>query len=69
MNAYEDPSNTLNQQKIPQTSRVDQVIYPSSIDAMATSENGPMISLAIKIHVDPRQDVKVHLYSYYNLFH
>ncbi|XP_045024451.1 autophagy-related protein 2 homolog A isoform X1 [Daphnia magna] len=60
LNSYEDlgdhPSSRLHQ-----TSRVDQVIYPSPSDTRVGREqveNGPMISLAIKIHNDTRQHVK-----------
>ena len=47
--------------RIHQTSRVDPVIYPSSNDVRSgLSESEPMLSVAIKITVDPRLDVKVH---------
>ena len=61
MNAYDEVGNRPNS-KIHQTSRVDQVIYPSSNDTRIGREQfetGPMLSLALKIHNDPRQDVKV----------
>lgn len=45
-----------------QTSRVDPVIYPSSNDTRSgISESEPMLSVAIKIMIDPRLDVKVNL--------
>ena len=45
-----------------QTSRVDQVVYPSASETAFGSERyeaAPMVALALKIHVDPRLDVKV----------
>ena len=46
--------------RVHHTSRVDPVIYPSSNDARNDlSESEPMLSVAIKIMIDPRLDVKV----------
>lgn len=59
LNAHD--GDTVNS-RIHHTSRVDSVIYPSTTDAstrIALSETGPMLSVALKITVDPRLDVKV----------
>jgi hypothetical protein len=64
LNSYDDVGNRPNS-KIHQTSRVDQVIYPSSNDTKVGRDQleiGPMFSLALKIHNDTRQDVKVRLF-------
>lgn len=63
LNSYDDVGNRQSS-KIHQTSRVDQVIYPSSNDTRVQVgreqfETGPMLSLAIKIHNDQRQEMKV----------
>jgi hypothetical protein len=63
LNSYDDAGNRPNS-KIHQTSRVDQVIYPSSNDTKVGREqleSGPMLSLALKIHNDTRQEIKVRL--------
>ena len=60
LNSYDDPANR-HSSKIHQTSRVDQVIYPSSSETRTKREQfetGTMLSLAIKITVDPRQEIK-----------
>lgn len=61
LNSYDDVANRPSS-KIHQTSRVDPVIYPSSNDTKVGREqleNGAMLSLALKIHNDTRQSVKV----------
>jgi len=61
MNCYDDDLLAYPNQKLHQPSRVDQVIYPSSSDTMFSndrSETCSMLSLALKIHLDPRSSIK-----------
>ena len=61
LNSYGDLLTYPNQ-KLHQPNRVDQVIYPSSSETMLNNdrcETGVMLSLALKIHVDARSELKV----------